>query len=327
MGNNAKYFFMAIAALGVNGIWRNAVYRDMDSSETDTETDGLNDADTIPARKKHILITGANSYIGNSVQEYLENASDLYVIDCISTNGMHPVAETFLGYDVVLNVAGIAHVKETNENRSLYYEVNRDLSIKIAQAAKKAGVGQFLLLSSMSVYGKVTGKIRKSDVPYPDSAYGESKLSADETIEQMNSEDFKVAILRPPMVYGKGCKGNYQTLRSFAIKSPLFLACKNQRSMIYIGNLCEFIKRIIDREESGLFFVQNHEYVNTTEMVREVARKHGLRIRIIHIFSPVIHLLPFHLVKKVFGSLIYEHTDTVSKYSFQESIALSEGKY
>lgn len=88
--------------------------------------------------------------------------------------------EMFRGYDVVFNAAGIAHRKETNENRSLYYEINRDLAVEIAKAAREASVQQFIHLSSMSVYGKVTGIIRKEDIPYPDSAYGESKLSADE---------------------------------------------------------------------------------------------------------------------------------------------------
>lgn len=283
------------------------------------------DTDTLPVRKKHILITGADSYIGDSVKAYLEHASDLYCVECIRTVGLQPVPEIFRGYDVVFNVAGIAHIKETNENRSLYYEVNRDLAVSIARAAKEAGVSQLILLSSMSVYGKVTGKIRKGDVPYPDSAYGESKLSADEAVETLNSEDFKVAVIRPPMVYGRGCRGNYQTLRSFAVKSPVFPDCRNQRSMIYIGNLCEFVKRVIDREESGLFFAQNHEYVNTTEMVREVAQENGLTIWTTRLFNPFIRILPFQIVKKVFGSLTYEYTDTVSKYSFEESIVLSEG--
>lgn len=284
------------------------------------------DADTMPSGKKRILITGKDSYIGDCVKAYLENASDLYSVDCIGTIGLHPEPDIFNGYDVIFNVAGIAHIKETNENRFLYYEVNRDLAIEIAHAAKEAGAGQFILLSSMSVYGKVTGRIKKGDVPYPDSAYGESKLSADEAIEKLNSGNFKVAILRPPMVYGKDCKGNYKTLRSFAVKSPVFPDIGNQRSMIYIGNLCEFIKRVIDREESGLFFAQNVEYVNTAEMVRKVAEENGLRMHTANIFNPVIRCMPFRIARKVFGSLTYEQTDTVSKYSFEESIALSEGK-
>lgn len=119
-------------------------------------------------------------------------------------------------------MAGIAHIKETDENRKLYYEINRDLSVDIAKCAKRAGVKQYVLLSSMSVYGMVTGHITKNTIPHPINAYGDSKLQADNIIEKMRDTSFKIAIVRPPMVYGKDCKGNYQTLRKFAMKSPIF---------------------------------------------------------------------------------------------------------
>lgn len=281
---------------------------------------------TSPKRIKKILITGAGSYIGEHVKEYLNSCEDseYYIVDTVDTKGLQPVPDIFVGYDVVLNTAGIAHVKETDRNRSLYYEVNRDLSIAIARAAKEAGIGQFILLSSMSVYGMTVGRIKKDTVPFPDSAYGESKLSADEIIESLADERFRVTILRPPMVYGKGCKGNYQTLRAFALRSPVFPDFSNERSMIYIGNLCEFIKGIIDHEQSGLFFPQNMKYVNTAEMVKEVARQNGKRIRTVRIFNPIIRCIPFNLLKKVFGNLVYERIDLVNKYSFEESIKLTE---
>lgn len=281
---------------------------------------------TSPKSIKKILITGAGSYIGEQVKEYLNSCdnSEYYIVDTVDTKGLHPLPEIFAGYDVVLNTAGIAHVKETDKNRSLYYEVNRDLSIAIARAAKEAGAGQFILLSSMAVYGMTTGRIKKDTVPFPDSAYGESKLSADEMIEGFADEHFRVAILRPPMVYGKGCKGNYQTLRAFALRSPVFPDFSNKRSMIYIGNLCEFIKRLIDTEQSGLFFPQNQEYVNTADMVKEVAGLNGNRIRTVRIFNPIIRCIPVDILKKVFGSLIYEKGDLINKYSFEESIKLTE---
>lgn len=281
---------------------------------------------TSPKRIKKILITGAGSYIGEHVKEYLnacEN-SEYYIVDTVDTKGLHPVPDIFAGYNVVLNAAGIAHVKETVRNRSLYYEVNRDLSIAIARAAKEAGAGLFILLSSMSVYGMTTGCIKKDTVPFPNSAYGESKLSADEMIESFADEHFRVAILRPPMVYGKDCKGNYQTLRAFALRSPVFPDINNKRSMIYIGNLCEFIKRLIDTEQSGGFFPQNQEYVKTAEMVKEVARWNGKRVWTVRIFNPIIRWIPVHIFKKIFGNLTYEKRDLVNKYSFEESIKLTE---
>ncbi len=273
---------------------------------------------------KRILITGANSYIGESVRDYLSAYSDKYQVEIKDTIGWEPQSSDFVGFDVVFNVAGIAHIKETTENQHLYYDVNRDLVIKIAENSKAAGVRQFILLSTMSVYGLVTGSINKSTPVNPINAYGKSKAEADEAIRKMADDSFKFACLRPPMVYGKGCKGNYQSLRKFALKSPIFPNYNNLRSMIYIGNLCEFVKNIIDQEKCGLFFPQNDEYTNTSIMVKTIAECHEKKIRLTKAFNWSIKIAPVNVVKKVFGDLTYEKVDTVSKYGLSESIRLTE---
>lgn len=274
---------------------------------------------------KKILITGANSYIGNSVYDYLLQWPNEYSVTIKDTIGWEPKEIDFIGFDVVFNVAGIAHIKETKENRHLYYEINRDLVIKIAKAAKNAGVSQFILLSTMSVYGCTVGHIKKETPVNPINAYGKSKAEADAEIDKLASNDFKFCCLRPPMVYGKGCKGNYQSLRSFALKSPIFPSYSNQRSMIYIGNLCEFIKECIDQDKSGLFFPQNAEYVNTSEMVKQIAEVHGKKIGLTKAFNWAISIASLNVVKKVFGDLVYEKVDTVSYFSINESIKMTEG--
>lgn len=273
---------------------------------------------------KKILITGANSYIGESVRDYLMTSPDLYDVQIKDTIGWYPQESDFKGFDVVFNVAGIAHIKETSKNRHLYFDVNRDLVIKIAENAKKAGVKQFILLSTMSVYGLTVGKIDKSTQTNPVNAYGKSKVEADEAIEMLSDDSFKFACLRPPMVYGKGCKGNYQSLRKFALKSPIFPDYRNQRSMIYIGNLCDFVKGCIDFERNGLFFPQNEEYIRTSDMVKQIAEFHGKKIKLIKVFNWAVKRSSFNVVNKVFGDLVYEPVDLVNIYSFRESIRLSE---
>lgn len=275
----------------------------------------------------NVLITGSNSYIGNAVRDYLLNEPDKYSVTVKGTIGWKPEADDFKGFDVVFNVAGIAHVKETDANRNLYYEINRDLAIRIAECAKKAGVRQFVLLSSMSVYGMLSGHITKKTVPNPVSAYGKSKLEADEAISKISKDSngrFSFACLRPPMVYGKGCKGNYQLLKRFALRFPFFPNYDNQRSMIYIGNLCEFIKDVIDEGKNGMFFPQNEEYVNTSKLVALVAANNGKRINLTKAFNWAIKVLKLNIIKKVFGNLTYESCDLVGKYSFEESVRLTE---
>lgn len=273
---------------------------------------------------KNVLIVGAHSYIGESFKAYLEQYHEVYSVKIIDTRGLKPISEIFKGIDVIFCVIGIAHKKETNKNRRLYFEVNRDLVVEIAKSAKKAGVRHFILMSSMSVYGLTIGHIKKDTVPYPVNAYGESKLQADEDIKKLEDNNFIFTCLRPPMVYGKDCKGNYQILRRFVLKFSVFPDYRNQRSMIYIGNLCEFVKECIDLERRGLFFPQNAEYTNTSEMVKLIAEMHNKKIRLTKSFNWILKLVPIGIVKKVFGNLTYELVDTVIKYDFKESVRLSE---
>lgn len=273
---------------------------------------------------KRVLIAGAKSYIGESFRDYLRQWVGAYEVEELETKGLTPSRELFLGFDVVFCVTGVAHIKETRKNRHLFFEVNRDLVVEIARAAKDAGVKQFVLLSSMSVYGLEVGYITKDKEPKPTTAYGQSKLQADREIRKIEDESFLFACLRPPMVYGKNCTGNYASLRKFALKSPIFPDYQNKRSMIYIGNLCEFVKNCIDEEKSGVFFPQNAEYVNTSQMVTEIAAAHGKKIKLKKVFNWAIKIAPLNVVKKVFGDLVYESVDTVGKYGFTESISMSE---
>ena len=273
---------------------------------------------------KKVLITGANSYIGTSFEKYMAQFGDEYVIDTVDMIGDGWKSKDFSGYDCVFHVAGIAHQKETLENAHLYYEVNHNLAVATAKKAKRDGVKQFILLSSMSVYGMETGVITKTTVPHPKSHYGKSKLQADEKIVKLNCDSFKVAILRPPMVYGKGCKGNYQKLRKFALMVPVFPDYPNQRSMVYIDNLCEFVKKAVDEEKHGLFFPQNAEYVNTSEMVKIIANEHGRKIHLTKVFNHILSFLQFRVVKKVFGNLVYDKQDLECTCNFYKSILVSE---
>lgn len=257
---------------------------------------------------KKILITGADSYIGTSVEKWLGKDPEKYQVDTVDMRTDSWKEKDFSPYDVVFHVAGIAHVKETKENQDLYYQVNRDLAYETATKAKSDGVRQFIFLSSMSVYGIDTGVIDKNSSFNPETSYGKSKFQAEELISPLKNENFTVTILRPPMIYGKDCKGNYQRLAHFALKAPLFPDIKNRRSMLYIDNLCEFIRLMIENEESGLFFPQNKEYVKTSEMVRLIAEAHGKRIKLVQAFNPIIRGMigRVGIVKKVFGNLVYQ---------------------
>ena len=267
---------------------------------------------------KRILITGAGSYIGTSFENYLKNFGNEYSVDTVDMIDGSWREKSFSGYDAVFHVAAIVHKKETKESVSKYYAVNCDLASEVAEKAKSEGVRQFVFLSSMSVYGIVTGRITADTEPKPKSNYGKSKLKAELKISELNDDSFKVCVLRPPMIYGKGCKGNYQVLRKLAIKLKVFPYVKNERSMLFIDNLCEFVRLMIDNVESGSFFPQNDEYVNTSAMVQEIAEANGKKIRLMHGTAWAVKL--FSLIstkaKKAFGTLTYDKDMSVYKQSY-----------
>ncbi len=240
----------------------------------------------------------------------------------------------FSGYDVIFHVAGIAHVSSDPKMEDIYYKVNRDLTFEVAKKAKDEGVKQFIFMSSIIVYGdSVSHKkiINIDTVPNPSNFYGDSKLQAEESISPLENEEFKIVIVRPPMIYGKGSKGNYPKISKLAQRIILFPDFNNERSMIHIDNLCEFIRVIIDNEKTGTFFPQNNDYVKTSDLVKTISKIHGKRIWMTSLFNPVIKMMfKISIINKVFGNLVYEKS--LSRCdgmvycirSFEESIALTE---
>lgn len=287
---------------------------------------------------KKILITGANSYIGVSFEKYMEKFGDEYSVDTADMIGDEWKNKDFSTYSVVFHVAGIAHSdngKLTAEQEALYKNVNFTLAVETAKKAKADGVKQFVFMSSAIVYGASApvGKkkvIKAETEPSPANYYGESKLQAEKGIAALESETFRTVILRPPMIYGKGCKGNYRALEKFAGKLHFFPYVANERSMLYVDNLAAFVKLMIDKDESGVFFPQNDEYTNTSLMVKSIAAARGRKMRLVKGFTPLIRFLGLFtgLVNKAFGNLTYDkslsYPDFKPEFGLEESIVLSE---
>lgn len=277
---------------------------------------------------KRILITAKHSYIGNSFAEWTNGKYDIDFISCRTDEWKQ---SSFSVYDAILHVAGIAHIKESKDNIKLYYEVNRDLTIELAAKAKADGVKQFIFLSSMSVYGIESGIINKDTPTNPKNNYGISKIEAENQIKLLENDHFKITTIRPPMVYGMGCKGNYSRLAKMALRLPIFPSVDNQRSMIHIDNLSEFLVLLIEDCSSGVYFPQNSEYVNTSEMVWLIAEFNGKKIRMIKLFNPLLSLLgnKIGIVNKVFGDLVYDKEMSIQKKNYclhdlKESIRKTE---
>ena len=259
----------------------------------------------------NIAIVGKDSYIGTSFEKHMLNSGDYNIITIDSRNT--PVENMdFTNIDVVLHVAGIAHVSAKKNMKDLYFKVNRDLAINTALKAKQDGVKQFIFMSSMIIYGddaKIgkTKVITKDTIPNPSNAYGQSKLEADHYIQSLNDDNFKTVVIRTPMVYGPNCKGNFPRLVKLALRMPFFPNIKNERSMIYIYNLCELLKIIIEYKEFGAFYPQNSEYVSTVDIVKIVREMNNKKVRFTRIFNTLIKIASIFIntFNKVFGNKIY----------------------
>lgn len=289
---------------------------------------------------KRILITGVNSYVGKSFAEFMQGRPGHETVSLSMRDGSWR-DEDFSGFDVVFHVAGIAHSDNgaiSAEKEKLYYDVNTKLTLELAEKCRNEGVGQFIYMSSAIVYGSSGGigerrRITADEAPKPANCYGDSKLQADLGLETLESDTFKVVILRPPMIYGRGCKGNYPLLSRFARRLPFFPYVENERSMLYIENLMEFVRLMIDNEERGIFYPQNAQYSNTSELVAMIAAVHGRRLLLLRGFAWALKILSRFtpIVDKAFGNLSYDMSmseypkGNYRLYSLEESIRRTEG--
>lgn len=272
---------------------------------------------------KKILITGAGSYVGESVRRYILSTSSDFQIDAVDTMGDNWKNADYSQYDVVYHVAGIAHVNADPKMEALYYKVNRDLTIEVAKHAKAAGVKQFIFMSSQIVFHESqslkTEMLTADTKENPNGFYGDSKLQAELGIKPLEDEDFKVCILRPCMIYGPNAKGNFPRLVKLATKVPVFPCWHNKRSMLYIDNLAEFVKQAILRELSGTYYPQNRELADTVEIIRFFAKANGHKVWITRLLNPFIRIGSFFLqpINKMFATYYYDPEMSKMDFNYQ----------
>ena len=282
---------------------------------------------------KKVLITGANSYIGSSFENYVKKhyCTELKIdtVDMIDGSWRE---KDFSTYEIVFHVAGLAHADVGNvsaEIKKKYYSINTDLAVETAKKAKSDGVRQFVFMSSVIIYGEsapcgTLKKITKETVPKPANFYGDSKWQADKAIREYASDEFTVTIIRPPMIYGRCSKGNYLKLSRLAKMLPIFPNIDNERSMLYIENLCEFLAQVMIREEGGIFFPQNAEYSRTSDLVKYIAIANNHKIVVTRLLNWCIYLARFipgrcsGIANKAFGNLVYDKS--MSQYDFTYQI-------
>lgn len=257
-----------------------------------------------------ILIVGKDSYIGSHLYDWLTSHDhQVRILDVLNDEWK---SFDYSHYDAIVHVAGIVHRPDCND-WNLYKRVNTDMPISIASMAKTQGVRQFIFFSTMGVYG--VGKELKSNVIeiptplVPESMYGKSKLLAEEGIRELQDEHFKVVCVRPPSVYGKGCRGGYISGFISIVRYLPAIPCAYEnvkQSFIYIDNLCELIRLALENNLSGDFCPQDDKAVSAIELLEIISNGIGKRYRTSRLLGLWIRLFNFlPIIKKVYGGVEY----------------------
>ena len=289
---------------------------------------------------KKILILGANSYIGTSFENYMQQKyPDDYEIHTTSLHGDAWRQEDWSGYDSILNVTGKAHadIAQLSEaQKQEYYTVNCDLAVEAAKKAIEDGAMQYIYFSSIIVYGDSSNsrkpvRITAQTPPHPSNFYGDSKWQAEQKLQELfraaekTTRHTRLVLLRLPMIYGPGCKGNYKILVKMSQKLPLFPTYHNERSVLHIDHLTEYLRNLVDSGTDGLYLPQDDTCRSTPDMVFELAEAAGRRMCHAAWMNPFVRLAfylpgkPGRLARKAFGTLVIDHELSKSSQGSQSN--------
>jgi len=284
---------------------------------------------------KKVMLIGVGGYIGGKFTEYIKKNYPDWKINAIDSMNRQWADADFHGYDAIFNVSGLAHANARKGSEELYYVVNGQLPIDVAKKAKKEGVSLFVQMSSIIVYGDMSGLgeeiiISAETVPAEPTIYGRSKMMAERGLMELVDGTFEVAIMRPPLIYSEYARDNFPRLVNFAKKMPIFPKLKNKQSMVYVDNLCELVHLIIEHNKGGIYYPQQEVYIETSKIVADIAKKVGNKMWQTCLFNPALRILSksgkLGFIHKAFGSIVYDmeisnHFD--GKYrvvSYEESI-------
>lgn len=284
-----------------------------------------------------IIITGVHGYISNSIRKhFIETHKFNGGVQLLDLRNDNWLEEDFSQVDTIIHCAALVHKDPNRYSLDDYIEVNTNFTQKIAKKAKREGVKYFIFFSTEGVYG-TSGSLfndvilDKNTELNPIEKYEISKKMAEDRLMELEDDHFRIAIIRPPFVYGKDCPGNYNRLRKAVLTFRFIPLIQNRKSMIYIENLCEFIYQLWVRKLDGIFLPQDLPYRCTSDMCKRIAKYHNLATFNTVIFNPIIKLasLGIRAIRVSFGSEYYSEVSSELgfKYDlidFDESIKRTE---
>ncbi len=283
-----------------------------------------------------ILITGSSGFVGTTIYDALHHDYNILGLD-INTQGRIPHEKVF-GWDdlkslphtdAIIHLAGVAHDTANTTNESTYFSVNRDLTKRIFDHFLQSDAKTFIFFSTVKAVADtvIGGALTEDAVPAPKTAYGRSKLAAEQYIEAAGKkEDRKgkmVYVLRPCMIHGPGNKGNLNLLYSMVRKGipwPLG-AFENHRSFLAAQNMVFVIRRLIEGDApQGIYQLADDDTVSTNQLIRLMANTLGRKARILDINPTVIKIMARA------GDLLHLPLNTERLKKLTESYVVSNAK-
>ncbi|STO32263.1 Cholesterol dehydrogenase [Fusobacterium necrogenes] len=261
---------------------------------------------------KTILITGASGFIGSN---FMERYKDKYNIIPMDLLKVKPEEIDFTRVDTVLHLAALVHQMK-GAPREKYFEVNTELTRRVAVEAKKQGVKHFVFYSTVAVYG-THGEIYKEVILdknskiNPKTPYAESKWQAEEILRKLEGDNFKISILRPPMVYGKNCPGNMRRLEKLVDILPIlpFNYIENKRTLVEINKLLKITNEVIEKEVLGITIPKDDRDVSIKEIVEKIIKEKNKKRILIKfpsfIFKLLVKIKP-EIMKSLYGDMRFE---------------------
>lgn len=275
---------------------------------------------------KKLLITGSSGFVGNYfINKYKDKykikifsflKDDINNLDCSDIN-------------IVFHLSALVH-QMGGASKEEYEKVNVSQTLEMAKKAKKSGVKYFVFISTVKVYGEeIDGVYTEKSECIPEDEYGKSKLKAEIELQKLENENFKISIIRTPIVYGYGVKANIKNLVNLTKKISIlpFGEIENKRSMVYIGNLCHLVDEIITQQKTGVFLASDNEPLNTTSLIKLIAKSLDKKVYLIKIpfFETLLKIVKPSFHKRLYGSLEVDNSITKEKLGLKNPVSVEEG--